>query len=166
MGDTRLEIAPQPRFRRACRCSLRLGHLRCSEIRSDCYHRCYHGHTSPGAMRPPGRFRGPHDGRTLGRTGAAGIRQGDARRQPRGPGAPIVRVARGRLLRPPLLLGRDRSTRGCRRARAGSQVRPRRPFLSADRRRTYCLYEAPSASAITAAAERDGVPADQIVVVP
>jgi hypothetical protein len=38
-------------------------------------------------------------------------------------------------------------------------------FLSADRRRTYCLYEAPSASAIMAAAERANIPADEIVEV-
>jgi hypothetical protein len=38
-------------------------------------------------------------------------------------------------------------------------------FLSADRRRTYCLYEAPSAAAIMAAAERANVPADEVVEV-
>lgn len=38
-------------------------------------------------------------------------------------------------------------------------------FLSADRRRTYCLYEAPSAAAIRGAAERANVPADAIVEV-
>ena len=38
-------------------------------------------------------------------------------------------------------------------------------FLSADRRRTYCLYEAPSPEAIRAAAERNGIPADVIVEV-
>ena len=38
-------------------------------------------------------------------------------------------------------------------------------FLSADRRRTYCLYEAPSPEAIIAAAGRVGVPADEIVEV-
>lgn len=38
-------------------------------------------------------------------------------------------------------------------------------FLSADRRRTYCLYEAPSPDAILAAAERVDVPADVIVEV-
>src|SRR5215212_374745 len=36
-------------------------------------------------------------------------------------------------------------------------------FLSADKRKTYCLYEAPSADAIRAAARRLGVPADTIV---
>ena len=38
-------------------------------------------------------------------------------------------------------------------------------FLSADRRRSYCLYEAPSPDAIRAAARRAGVPADAIVEV-
>jgi hypothetical protein len=38
-------------------------------------------------------------------------------------------------------------------------------FLSADRHRTYCLYEAPSPDAILAAAQRANVPADVIVEV-
>ncbi|MDW5596423.1 DUF4242 domain-containing protein [Conexibacter stalactiti] len=38
-------------------------------------------------------------------------------------------------------------------------------FLSADRRRTYCLYEAPSPDAILAAAHKADVPADAIVEV-
>jgi hypothetical protein len=38
-------------------------------------------------------------------------------------------------------------------------------FLSADRRKTYCLYEAPSPDAIRRAAERAGLPADVIVEV-
>ena len=38
-------------------------------------------------------------------------------------------------------------------------------FLSIDKRKTYCLYEAPSAEAITRAAERAGLPADVIVEV-
>ena len=38
-------------------------------------------------------------------------------------------------------------------------------FLSADKRKTYCLYESPSAEALRAAAERLGVPADTIVEV-
>jgi hypothetical protein len=38
-------------------------------------------------------------------------------------------------------------------------------FLSADRRRSYCLYEAPSADAIAAAARRADVPVDVIVEV-
>lgn len=38
-------------------------------------------------------------------------------------------------------------------------------FLTADRRRTYCLYEAPSPDAIRAAARRLNLPADAIVEV-
>ena len=38
-------------------------------------------------------------------------------------------------------------------------------FLSADRRRTYCLYEAPSPDAVIAAARRANVPADAVVEV-
>jgi hypothetical protein len=38
-------------------------------------------------------------------------------------------------------------------------------FLSADKRKTYCLYEAPSPEAIRRAAERAGVPADVITQV-
>lgn len=38
-------------------------------------------------------------------------------------------------------------------------------FLSADRRRSYCLYEAPSPDRIVAAARRAGIPADEIVEV-
>jgi hypothetical protein len=38
-------------------------------------------------------------------------------------------------------------------------------FLSADKRKTYCLYEAASAEAILRAAERNGLPADVIVEV-
>ena len=38
-------------------------------------------------------------------------------------------------------------------------------FLSADKRKTYCLYEAPSSDAIRRAAERAGLPADVIVEV-
>jgi len=38
-------------------------------------------------------------------------------------------------------------------------------FLSADRRRTYCLYEAPSAGAIMIAARRANLPADAVVEV-
>jgi Protein of unknown function (DUF4242) len=38
-------------------------------------------------------------------------------------------------------------------------------FLSADRHRTYCLYEAPSADAIIAAARRAGLPADVVTEV-
>jgi hypothetical protein len=38
-------------------------------------------------------------------------------------------------------------------------------FLSKDKRKTYCLYEAESADAIRPAAERAGIPADVIVEV-
>ena len=38
-------------------------------------------------------------------------------------------------------------------------------FLSADRKKTYCLYEAPSAEAIRDAATRLGIPADVITEV-
>lgn len=38
-------------------------------------------------------------------------------------------------------------------------------FLSADRRRSYCLYEAPSPDMIVAAAKRAGIPADTVVEV-
>jgi hypothetical protein len=38
-------------------------------------------------------------------------------------------------------------------------------FLSADRRRTYCLYEAPSREAIVASARRNDVPVDAVVEV-
>ncbi|MDP9427770.1 MAG: DUF4242 domain-containing protein [Actinomycetota bacterium] len=38
-------------------------------------------------------------------------------------------------------------------------------FLSADKRKTYCLYEAPLGEAIRRAAERAGLPADVVVEV-
>ena len=38
-------------------------------------------------------------------------------------------------------------------------------FLSADKKKTYCLYEAPNAEAIREAAARLGIPADVIVAV-
>jgi len=38
-------------------------------------------------------------------------------------------------------------------------------FLTADKRKTYCLYEASSPEAIRAAAERNRVPADAIIEV-
>lgn len=38
-------------------------------------------------------------------------------------------------------------------------------FLSADKRKTYCLYEAPTPEAIRSAAVRAGLPADVIVEV-
>ena len=36
-------------------------------------------------------------------------------------------------------------------------------FLSPDKRKTYCLYEAPSADAIREAAKRANIPADVII---
>lgn len=38
-------------------------------------------------------------------------------------------------------------------------------FLSADKKKTYCLYEAPSPEAIIEAAARLGIPADVIIAV-
>jgi hypothetical protein len=38
-------------------------------------------------------------------------------------------------------------------------------FLSVDRRKTYCLYEAPSVEAVRRAAVRAGLPADVVVEV-
>jgi len=38
-------------------------------------------------------------------------------------------------------------------------------FLSADRKKSYCLYEGPSAEAIREAARRNGLPADAVVEV-
>jgi hypothetical protein len=38
-------------------------------------------------------------------------------------------------------------------------------FLSADKRKTYCLYEAPSADAIRIAARRLDIPADVVIPV-
>jgi hypothetical protein len=38
-------------------------------------------------------------------------------------------------------------------------------FLSADRKRSYCLYEAPSPDEILSAAKRNNIPADAIVEV-
>jgi uncharacterized protein DUF4242 len=50
-------------------------------------------------------------------------------------------------------------------SRRGRGVRWLFSFPSADRRRTYCLYEAPSPEAIMAAAHKANVPADAIVEV-
>jgi uncharacterized protein DUF4242 len=47
----------------------------------------------------------------------------------------------------------------------GEGVRWLFSFLSADRRRTYCLYEAPSPDAILAAARKANLPADAVVEV-
>jgi hypothetical protein len=38
-------------------------------------------------------------------------------------------------------------------------------FLSVDKKKTFCLYEAPSAEAIREAARRAGIPADAIIEV-
>ena len=38
-------------------------------------------------------------------------------------------------------------------------------FLSADKKKTYCLYEAPSTDAIREAARRSGLPADVVIEV-
>ena len=50
-------------------------------------------------------------------------------------------------------------------ANADEGVRWLFSFLSADRRRSYCLYEALSPDAIVAAARRAGIPVDAIVEV-
>ena len=38
-------------------------------------------------------------------------------------------------------------------------------FLSADKRKSYCLYEAPSADAVRAASRRSNLPADVVIEV-
>ena len=38
-------------------------------------------------------------------------------------------------------------------------------FLSVDKKKTYCLYEAPSAELIREAAQRNGLPADVVIEV-
>lgn len=50
-------------------------------------------------------------------------------------------------------------------ANADEGVRWLFSFLSADRRRSYCLYEAVTPDAIIAAARRAGLPADVVVEV-
>jgi hypothetical protein len=52
---------------------------------------------------------------------------------------------------------------GVNRINAEEDVRWLYSFLSADKRKTYCLYEAPSVEAIQRAAKRAGLPADVIV---
>ena len=54
---------------------------------------------------------------------------------------------------------------GINRLNAEEGVRWLYSFLSADKRKTYCLYEAPSPEAIRTAAARAGLPADVIVEV-
>lgn len=49
------------------------------------------------------------------------------------------------------------------RVNADEDVRWLYSFLSADKRKTYCLYEADSPDAIIAAARRAGLPADVVV---
>jgi hypothetical protein len=48
-------------------------------------------------------------------------------------------------------------------ANAAAGVRWLHSFLSADKRRTYCLYEAASSEVIREAARRAGLPADLII---
>ncbi|ORB87052.1 hypothetical protein B1987_28435 [Mycobacterium kansasii] len=57
------------------------------------------------------------------------------------------------------------ATDGINRINAQEGVRWLYSFLSADKRKTYCLYEAPSPEAIRTAATRAGLPADVIVEV-
>ena len=52
---------------------------------------------------------------------------------------------------------------GVNRINADEGVRWLYSFLSVDKRKTYCLYEAPSADAIRRAAARAGLPADVVV---
>jgi hypothetical protein len=54
---------------------------------------------------------------------------------------------------------------GINRINAEACVRWLYSFLSADKRKTYCLYEAPSPEAIRTAAARAGLPADVVVEV-
>ena len=54
---------------------------------------------------------------------------------------------------------------GITRINAEEGVRWLYSFLSADKRKTYCLYEAPSPEAIRTAAARAGLPADVVVEV-
>ena len=54
---------------------------------------------------------------------------------------------------------------GINRINAEEGVRWLYSFLSADKRKTYCLYEAPSPEAIKTAAARAGLPADVLIEV-
>ena len=54
---------------------------------------------------------------------------------------------------------------GINRINAEEGVRWLYSFLSADKRKTYCLYEAPSPEAIKTAAARAGLPVDVVVEV-
>jgi hypothetical protein len=57
------------------------------------------------------------------------------------------------------------SAEGINRINEDEGVRWLYSFLSADKRKTYCLYEAPSVDAIQRAAKRAGLPANVIVEV-
>ena len=57
------------------------------------------------------------------------------------------------------------SADGINRINLDEDVRWLYSFLSADKRKTYCLYEAPSPEAIRRAASRAGIPADLVVEV-
>src|SRR3954469_20311375 len=57
------------------------------------------------------------------------------------------------------------SADGINRINAEAGVRWLYSFLSADKRKTYCLYEAANPEAIMEAAKRLGIPADVIVAV-
>jgi hypothetical protein len=59
----------------------------------------------------------------------------------------------------------DEDARAVRRINDEEGVKWLFSFLSADKKKTYCLYEAPSAEAIIAAARRAEIPADVIVEV-
>jgi Protein of unknown function (DUF4242) len=54
---------------------------------------------------------------------------------------------------------------GINRINAEEGVRWLYSFLSADKRKTYCLYEAPTPEAIRTAAARAGLPADVVIEV-
>jgi hypothetical protein len=54
---------------------------------------------------------------------------------------------------------------GINRINAQEGVRWLYSFLSADKRKTYCLYEAPTPEAIRTAAARAGLPADVVIEV-
>lgn len=56
-------------------------------------------------------------------------------------------------------------TAGINEINADENVRWLYSFLSADRMRSFCLYEAESAEAIRRAADRSGLPADSVVEV-
>lgn len=59
----------------------------------------------------------------------------------------------------------DEDVRGINLINDQEDVRWLYSFLSVDRRKTYCLYEAPSAEAIRQAAVRAGLPADVVIEV-